>query len=1209
MATHRPRESPSIITKPSNLTESPSATNYVTTNIDSCYFVEHNRSHPRKLLQIRGTLNGRSVVLLIDCGASSNFVSTEFVKNNNLRISTTSIVHTVTLADGSKKASDGILEHACINIGTYTDHFDFIVLPLPKYDAILGLSWLQSLNPTIDWIKQSISLTHDGHRHSFTADSDPAPYHSTKNLLNTLLITKASLKQSLRRQDVELLIIVQHTSDTSIHLSSIDHTTESGTYTDHRKSLLTEFKDVFPPELPPGLPPRRNVDHKIELMPDAKPIIRPTYAMSAKELEELSKQLNELTAAGFIRPSKSPYGSPVLFVKKKDGTTRMCVDYRALNQMTIKNRYPLPRIDELFDRLQGAKFFTKLDLRSGYHQIRIADEDIEKTAFRCRYGHYEYLVMPFGLTNAPASFMHLMNQILRPYLDRTAIVFLDDILIYSRTFEEHQRHVKEVLQVLREHKLFAKESKCEIYQRRVEFLGHRIDEDGLHMMTEKLDAIRDWPPLTKVDDIRSFLGLCGFYRRFIKDFSAIAAPLTALLHKDTPFEWNEPQRQAFQQLKDTMMKKPVLILPDPSKSFVLTTDASGYAVGATLSQDLGDGLRPVAYLSKKMNSHEMNYPVHEQELLAIIVSMTTWRQYLHGNPFTLRVLTDHHSLQWLKTQPHLSLRQTRWVEKLAEFDYTIEYQEGKKNVVADALSRRPDHRITEDTPNHNNLPTLLSSLCQSTSVPTNALVIRLKASYANDPLCQSILSEPLKHDDYTIDSDGIIHRNGRTMIPASDLSLKADILHECHDIPTSGHLGTAKTLELVKRQFYWNAMDKEVKEYVTSCLQCQRDKPSNQAPIGLLQPLPIPERPWSSVSMDLITQLPRTVNGFDAIFVVVCRFTKMVHYIPCVTAATAPQLAKLFFREVVRHHGMPLSIVSDRDPRFTSLFWQGLWKMWGTKLAMSTAYHPQTDGQTERANRTLEDMIRHYVSSDQSDWDEHLPALEFAYNNSKQASTNMTPFQMNNVQQPHLPLTEAMKSKTDCTNPTAIERTEIFHRQIKEATESIQAAQQRQKKYADEHRRDVQFKVGDRVLLSTAHLRFLHKDKASKLLPKFLGPYPIVKIVSPVAYELALPPELKIHPVQHTEKLKSVQESSSFAPHRTQAPLPPPPEVLEDGEIEYEVSRILDRRIHKLRGGRTRTEYLVEWKGFPTYDATWEPANNLDHAQSLISEYLRSLQA
>ncbi len=1153
-------------------------------------------------MKLHGTLNSRPAQFLVDSGANTNYVSTEFIQRNNLQ--TTTVMTNVTLADGSQQKSRGNLEQACITIGTYTDHFDFTALPLPKYDAILGLAWLQTLNPTIDWNTQSISLIHDGRRHTFTTTTDPVSLHVTLNQLNTLLLTPSALKQTLRRKEVESLILIHRTPDnpgSPPHLASIS----TDDFDPLRKSLLTEFKDVFPPELPPGLPPQRDVDHKIELVPDAKPVIRPTYSMSAKELEELSKQLNDLETAGYIRPSKSPYASPVLFVKKKDGTTRMCIDYRALNSLTIKNRYPLPRIDELFDRLQGSKYFTKLDLRQGYHQIRISESDIEKTAFRCRYGHYEYLVMPFGLTNAPATFMHLMHQILRPFLDKSVIVFLDDILIYSKTLEDHQRQVREVLELLRQNKLCAKESKCEIYQRSVEFLGHRIDEHGLHMMTEKLDAIRDWPQLTKVDDIRSFLGLCGFYRRFIKDFSKIASPLTELLQKDKPFVWNEPQKKAFQQLKDTMMKQPVLTLPDSSKPFVLTTDASGYAVGATLSQDQGNGLRPIAYLSKKMNSHELNYPVHEQELLAIIISMSVWRQYLHGNPFTLRVLTDHHSLQWLKTQPHLSQRQTRWVEKLAEYDFKIEYQEGKKNVVADALSRRPDHRQINES--SSSPSPVLTVITESVSIPPKEFLQRLQSSYNHDPLCQSIFKDPSKYTEYTIDPHGIIRLDGRTVIPATDNSLKADILHECHDIPTSGHLGSAKTLELVKRQFYWNAMDKEVKDYVTTCLQCQRDKPSNQPPIGLLQPLPIPERPWSSVSMDLITQLPRTTTGYDAIFVVVCRFTKMVHYVPCITAVSAPQLAKLFFREVVKHHGMPLSIVSDRDPRFTSLFWQSLWKMWGTKLAMSTAYHPQTDGQTERANRTLEDMIRHYVGPDQTDWDEHLPALEFAYNNSKQASTNMTPFQMNNVQQPHLPLSEAMRSKTDCNNPTAAERTELFHRQIKEATEHIKQAQQRQKKYADEHRRDITFKIGDHVLLSTANLRFVHKDKAPKLLPKFLGPFAIVKVVSPVAYELALPPELRIHPVQHTEKLKPVQESSSFAPHRSQVPLPPPPEVLEDGKVEFEVERILDRRIQKFRNGRTRTEYLIHWKGYPSYDATWEPANNLDHSQTLISEYLRSI--
>ena len=294
---------------------------------------------------------------------------------------------------------------------------------------------------------------------------------------------------------------------------------------DHlRRRLVQEFKDVFPNELPPGLPPSRDVDHRIELIPGSQPQSRPTYRMSAKELEELKQQLDELQRAGFIQPSKSPFGAPILFVKKKDGTMRMCVDYRALNSITIKNSYPLPHIDELFDRLQGARYFTKIDLRSGYHQIRIAAGDEAKTAFRTRYGHYEFLVLPFGLTNAPATFMHLMHTTFRDFLDKFVLVFLDDILIFSRTREEHERHVRAVLERLRLEKLYAKESKCELVRAEVEFLGHMVGRDGVRMMVDKVQAIKDWPVPTRVTEVRSFLGLAGYYRSFIRDFSQLAAP-------------------------------------------------------------------------------------------------------------------------------------------------------------------------------------------------------------------------------------------------------------------------------------------------------------------------------------------------------------------------------------------------------------------------------------------------------------------------------------------------------------------------------------------------------------------------------------------------------------------------------------------------------------------------------------------------------------
>jgi hypothetical protein len=431
------------------------------------------------------------------------------------------------------------------------------------------------------------------------------------------------------------------------------------------RKLLSEYSDVFPDELPGELPPKRDIDHKIEIIPGSVPPVRAPYRMSLPELDELKKQLKEMIDKGQIRISKSPYRSPVLFVKKKDGTMRMCVDYRALNKMTVKNKYPLPRIDELLDRLLGAQHFSKIDLRSGYHQVRIAEEDIHKTAFSTRYGHFEFLVLPFGLTNAPATFMNLMQNVFSEYLDDFVIVFLDDILVYSKNVAEHLKHLKTVLQTLREHKLYAKLSKCEFFKSEISFLGHIVTKDGLKMEPSKVKDVMDWPQPKNVHDIRSFLGLAGYYRRFVKDFSKIAGPLSNLLKNDTVFKWTETQEQAFQHLKEAVCTAPILILPDPHKPYTVVTDASGYAVGAALCQDHGNGLQPCAYLSRKMNSHEMNYPVHEQELLAIIHALREWRHYILGNQFT--IVTDHRSLQYIQTQPNLSARQVRWSEFLQQF--------------------------------------------------------------------------------------------------------------------------------------------------------------------------------------------------------------------------------------------------------------------------------------------------------------------------------------------------------------------------------------------------------------------------------------------------------------------------------------------------------------------------------------------------------------
>ncbi|GJR68031.1 putative reverse transcriptase domain-containing protein [Tanacetum coccineum] len=390
-------------------------------------------------------------------------------------------------------------------------------------------------------------------------------------------------------------------------------------------SIVQDFPEVFPEDLP-GLPPTRQVEFQIDLVPGAAPVARAPYRLAPSEIKELSEQLKELSDKGFIRPSSSPWGAPVLFVKKKDGSFRMCIDYRELNKLTVKNRYPLPRIDDLFDQLQGSSVYSKIDLRSGYHQLRVREEDIPKTAFRTRYGHYEFQVMPFGLTNAPAVFMDLMNRVCKPYLDKFVIVFIDDILIYSKNKQEHEEHLKQILELLKKEELYAKFSKCEFWISKVQFLGHVIDSEGIHVDPAKIEAIKDWTSPKSPTEIRQFLGLAGYYRRFIEGFSKIAKPMTKLTQKKVKFEWGDKQEAAFQLLKQKLCSAPILALPEGSEDFIAYCDASKKGLGAVLMQRE----KVISYASRQLKIHEKNYTTHDLELGAVVFALKIWRHYLYG---------------------------------------------------------------------------------------------------------------------------------------------------------------------------------------------------------------------------------------------------------------------------------------------------------------------------------------------------------------------------------------------------------------------------------------------------------------------------------------------------------------------------------------------------------------------------------------------------
>ncbi|GJP56376.1 hypothetical protein CLOM_g15431 [Closterium sp. NIES-68] len=447
----------------------------------------------------------------------------------------------------------------------------------------------------------------------------------------SLVETLARFEKDVKRTDTGFLAIA----------TEVENDGEKTSETPEKiKELLKEFQDILLDDLPNELPPYRTHQHEIVEEPGSKPTFRAPYRLSPTELTDMKKQIEYLLAKGLIRPSTSPYGAPVLFTPKLDGSLRMCIDYRALNKQTIKNKYPIPRIDDLLDQLRGAMVFSKLDLRSGYWQIRMADNSIHKTAFRTRYGSYEYLVMPFGLTNAPATFQAEMNHILRPLLDECVVVYLDDILIYSRDMKQHVEHLRRVFEILRRERFYVKLSKSEFALEKVQFLGHMVSAQGVHVDPKKIEAVRTWKTPENVKELQQFLGFANYYNRFVPQYAKIAAPLTNLLKKNMPYKWEPKHQEVVEQLKQALTSAPVLILPDPERDYVIEADASDQAVGAVLMQDQGNGLQPIAYLSKKLHGAELNYPIHDKEALAIVIAFKAWRCYLEGRR------TTRHLLQW-----------------------------------------------------------------------------------------------------------------------------------------------------------------------------------------------------------------------------------------------------------------------------------------------------------------------------------------------------------------------------------------------------------------------------------------------------------------------------------------------------------------------------------------------------------------------------------
>ena len=846
-------------------------------------------------------------------------------------------------------------------------------------------------------------------------------------------------------------------------------------------SLLQEYEDVFPHDVPSGLPPIRGIEHQIDFVPGAAIPNRPAYRSNPEETKELQRQVEELMAKGHVRESMSPCAVPVLLVPKKDGTWRMCVDCRAINNITVKYRHPIPRLDDMLDELHGSCIFTKIDLKSGYHQIRMREGDEWKTAFKTKYGLYEWLVMPFGLTNAPSTFMRLMNHALRAFIGKFVVVYFDDILVYSKSLDEHVEHLHCVIDVLRKEKLYANLKKCSFCLDKVVFLGYVVSANGIAVDEEKVKAIKEWPTPKSITEVRSFHGLASFYRRFVKDFSTLAAPLTEIVKKSVGFKWEGEQERAFNEIKERLCYAPLLALPDFSKTFEIECDASGIGIGAVLMQEK----KPIAYFSEKLNGAALNYPTYDKELYALVRALETWQHYLWPKEFVIH--TDHESLKHLKGQGKLNRRHAKWMEFIETFPYVIKYKQGKENIVADALSRRY---------------ALVSTL--------NAKLLGfeyVKELYVNDNDFASVYGACEKATFgkfYRL--DGYLFRENKLCVPNS--SMRELLVREAHGGGLMGHFGVRKTLDVLHEHFYWPKMKRDVERVCARCVTCRQAK-SRVLPHGLYTPLPVPSAPWVDISMDFVLGLPRSKKGRDSIFVVVDRFSKMAHFISCHKIDDATHIADLFFKEIVRLHGVPKSIVSDRDVKFLSYFWKVLWGKMGTKLLFSTTCHPQTDGQTEVVNRTLSTLLRTIIQKNLKNWEDCLPFIEFAYNRSVHSTTDFSPFEIVYGFNPLTPLDLLPLPINERASLDGQKKAEMVKKLHESVRHHIEKKNEQYATKANKGRRQVILEPGDWVWVHMRKERFPARRR-SKLQPRGDGPFQVLERINDNAYKLALPGDYNI---------------------------------------------------------------------------------------------------
>lgn len=923
------------------------------------------------------------------------------------------------------------------------------------------------------------------------------------------------------------------------------------------KALLLKHQEVFA-KSKTDLGRTDVVRHKINTGAAASVKQNPRrLPLSKRELvrDEVSKMLEQ----GIIEPSQSAWSSPVVLVQKKDGSTRFCVDYRKLNSLTLKDSYPLPRIDESLDALRGSKWFSTLDLQSGYFQVEMDTEDAEKTAFTTFCGLYQFKVMSFGLCNAPATFERMMEVILSGLHWETCLLYIDDVIIFADSFEQHLERLSEVLSRLQTAGLKLSPQKCQLFKKQVSFLGHVVSEQGISTDPAKIRAVEQWLAPTDVHQVRSFLGLCSYYRRFVEGFATIARPLHQLTEKKNPFKWTSECEESFLRLKEALCSSPILCYPTTRQNFVLDTDASGFGIGAVLSQMENGTERVVAYYSRALNKAERNYCITRKELLGVVEAVKHFHYYIYGVETIVR--TDHGALTWLMNFKNIEGQMARWMETLGEYDLKIKHRAGRKHMNADGLSRLPcdnceyctkrevrDKTLQlEDPKTGPSVRVLTRSQAKQNAEESGSAASWLPTdidniqgaqredddiSYVYQWLTQNRRPEwkDISHLSMTVKRywakwDSLILRNGvvyrrkfhdppkpDTHLLLVPKSLRKDVMRLLHNNISAGHLGTTRTVSRIKDRFDWPSLREDVEDWCRACIECQRAKNDTRKPKAKLQASKV-GAPMERIGIDILGPLTQTGQGNRYVLVIADYFTKWTESY-AMKNIEAITVADLLVKEFICRFGIPRQIHSDQGRQFESEVFQQICLLFDIDKTRTTAYHPQSNGLVERFNRTLLNMLTKVVSSDQRDWDQKLPFLMLAYRSSEHASTGYSPNLMMLGREAELPVDLLYGTPPENRQDICQYVTDMKQHLASvhcSAREKLLKASDKQKRSYDHRVNQHSYNTGDMVWLQTKRKRAL----VPKLQFGWEGPYRVVQRLTDLVYRIQRGPQSTTKVIHH----------------------------------------------------------------------------------------------